>query len=178
VTTGPGDPEVTVWLNTQLQPDEQYIVTLSIGEDYAVELTVELALSHAVEVLRHVALADYAQAIRKQMTRIGTEAEAVEDLLRSLVPKLPLAAPVTALAMMPAINRKTGEPLLQLSFKDELLGVWTLQQARSHALGVLEAMLAADLDTSYRQVLMDVVELDGNTAAGVISDIGTQRWPV
>jgi hypothetical protein len=80
--------------------------------------------------------------------------------------------------MMPAINRKTGEPLLQLSFKDELLGVWTLQQARSHALGVLEATLAADLDTSYRQVLMDVVELDGNTAAGVISDIGTQRWPV
>jgi hypothetical protein len=178
VTPATTGPQLAVWLDTQLQPDGEYVLTMSIGDDYAVELPVDQALAHAVEVLRNVALADYAQAIRQQMLGLGTDPEGVEDLLRALVPRLPMSEPVTELVMLPAINRNNGEPMLQIAFRDQLLGVWTLKEARSHALGVLEATLAARMDTSYRQALIENIDLDGATAAGVINALGKLRWPL
>lgn len=180
MTTGPttDEPEMTVWLHTQLQPDGQYIVTLSIGEDFARELTLDVALKHAVEVLHIVGLADYAQAVRQQLVSLDINPDSVEELLQTLMPRLSsIPEAVTELVMLPAINRKNGEPMLQVSFRGSKLGVWSLQEARSHAMGILETTLAATMDTEYRRVLIDVADLEDGTAAAVINDVGKHRWP-
>lgn len=179
MTVGPEEKgaDIEVWLRTERSFTEEYIVTLSVGQDYAVELSVDVALVYAVEVLHTVQLADYAQAITKQMFNLGTDPALTDDLLQDLLPQLLPPMTATDLRMQPAVNRKDGEPMLVVSFQGQKVGVWSLQQAREHAVGVLEATLAAKVDTAYFKMLTEIVELDANTAAAVVSDIGDHRWP-
>lgn len=172
--TGPMEnPELAVWVRTERSPEtDEYTVTLSVGEDYARTLTIEAALAYALEVLHGTMIADYAAAITQQMHKLGTVPEATAELLGSLAPFLAARNPTDPLQFTPAINRANGEPLLQVSFQGTPLGSWSLGQSREHALGVLEATLAAGLDTAYFHVLTEVIELDNGTASAVVAAVG------
>jgi hypothetical protein len=178
VTVGPPDPEpeLSVWLRSERSPTGEYIVTMSVGEDYAIELSIELALGYAMEVLHSVQLAEYARAMTVQMKELLPSAEAIAQLVRDVLVDIAPATAVTDLSMAPAVNRANGEPLIQVTFRDETLGIWSLQQARDHALFVLEATLAVRMDNTYSKVLTEVVGLDTSTASAVVEDVGQYRW--
>lgn len=176
----PGDPDA-VWIKTEPSLDgSTYVVTIEASEDRAVTLTPDRALRHASEVLSTVARAEYDAAVFAQMSALGNlEPEAVGQLILDLRRDRPNLDPEATqpLRLEPGVNA-SGKPFLALYLDDRQVGQWGPADARRHALGVIEAVHAADLDSGYYRALTGLVGLEEPRARNVIDDLIKHRVEV
>ena len=162
----------TVWIRTAPAPDgSTYVVTLEIGQDIAVILDHDRALAYAYEVLRAVVTAEYDAAVIAQLKDKGIpEATAVEVVRILRLDRPPPDDTATApLMIFPGVSRQTRKPFLRIDIDDKQAGEWTLEDARSNALAVLEAHAIADLDSAYYRAMTNLVQVPpeiGRTMVG------------
>lgn len=162
-----------VWIKTEPSVDgARYVVTIEASEDLATTLSPDRALRYASGVLEAASRADYDAAVFKQVTAL-TSLQAARQLVVDLRgDRPPLDDEATyPIALEPGVNR-SQEPFLTIRINGEPVGQWGIQDARSHALGVLEAVGRADLDSAYYRTLVGTVGLDENRARQVVADVG------
>jgi hypothetical protein len=167
-----------VWVKTEPTVDgSAYVVTIEASDDVAVTLDPDRALRYAWGVLDAAHRAAYDAAVFKQLTKLGIEVPAaamVVDQLRSDRP--PLDAEATKpLGFDPGVSQSTEEAFLAILIGGERVGQWNVEDARGHALAVLESVAVADLDGGYYRALIGSVGLDENRARQVVEDVGSHR---
>lgn len=172
------DPaEDSVWIRTAPTVDGSgYVVTVEASADRAVVLTPDRALRYASAVLGAVQRAEYDAAVVRQLTAVlSDKSEAARMVIDLRGARPPLDVEATApLAVEPGVNSR-HEPFLHLRVDGELDGQWTLPDARQHALTVLEAVGAADLDSGYYRALRGSIGLEEGEARAVVEDVAKWR---
>lgn len=178
-TAKPSQSEQTlVWIRTEPTVDgKSFMVVIEIDEDHAITLDRENANAYAYAILEAVARASYDAAVYSQIrTRISEDPHVAGHLIVDLREERP---PIDFSIMAPmsfrdGVNQK-GKPFLTILFNDEPAGQWDLQDAREHALGVLEAIVVAELDSGYLRALRGLVGLPEGTARNTVDDLQNYR---
>lgn len=168
--------EQMIWVRTEPSVDgTTYVASVEFSGDRAIVLTPERATAYTRAVLDAAGRAEYDSAVFDQM-KSKVEVDAVAQVILDLrKDRPPLDVEATApLRLDPGVNSK-GKPFLGLFVDDKQIGQWDVDDARQHAMHVMEAPLAADLDAAYRRVLMGMVGLDRAVAENVVDDLGKHR---
>lgn len=167
------DHESAVWIRTEPTIDGTgWMVTMELDADHTLALDRAAAMECAYVILGAAAYAEYDASVLRQMrTRVKDEKSAMQLVvdLRKDRPDLDwtLMAPFS---LVPGVNSK-AEPFLTVHMKGEPVGQWSLPDARTHALTILEALVVADLDAAYLRCLKGVVGLEDSTARNVVGDL-------
>lgn len=173
------DDEKAIWIKTEPSVDgSTYVVSLELGDDRAVVMTPERAMAHASVILAAAQRAEYDAAVVTQM-RDKVPLEAIGQLvgdLRKDRPPLDGEA-IAPMEVEPAVSAK-AHPFLVVSIAGEEWGQWAVPAARAHAMNLLEAVQAADLDAAYYRALTGLVGLEEGTARQVIEDLANHRQEV
>lgn len=170
------DQEPTVWVTTDLdQNGKGYRVSIAASDDVAKTLTPDVALKHAYAVLQVAQQAAYDAAVMKQLTHLGVEHGDAARLIADMREDRPAANPkhLAPLELTPGVSAFTGEPFIHVGVQGEKVGQWDFKDAQHHALAVLGAVAAADLDSAYLRMLstMDL----GDKRFAVVNDVGNFR---
>lgn len=170
-----------VWIRTEPTPDDSgYMVTLSVGEDSIVHLTPERAFGYAQVLLGHICRAEHDAAIVRQMRKVmGTDPDTMKTialLIRDVRDdRPPLDDEATApLTFEPGVNQ-SHKGFLTVSHRGEKFGTWGIKAAKSHALGIIEAVENANLDAAYVRALVGIVGIEKNRALNVVHDLVNYR---
>jgi hypothetical protein len=75
----------------------------------------------------------------------------------------------------PGVAARDHSPFLAISIRGERVGQWTVEDARQHALRVLETIIVADLDAGYFRALTGAVGIDASRARQAVADIANHR---
>lgn len=171
MTDSPG----SVWVRTVPDPDGTYHPVLEIDEDTAFPLTPDTAHAHATAVLAAVARAEYDAAVLHQMGSGGEQnRQHAGQLVRALREDRPPIAWPSPLTLDPGVSAFTGRPFVVVQIHGRPVGQWTPQDARGHAVHVLEVVEGARLDTAYHQRLVGF-GVDPGKAARIVDDLGNHR---
>lgn len=165
-----------VWVRTEPSLDGRtYVVTVEASEDLACTLSPQEATQYALAVLTAASRADYDASVARQMTKVVGSKDAVLQLVTDLRrDRPPLDDSATApLTFEPGVNSK-HQPFLLLKLNGEPVGQWDVEDARSHALAVMEAVVCADLDSAYYRALTSLVGIEEPRARNVVEDLA--RW--
>lgn len=168
----------TVWIKTEPTIDgSTYVVTIEASEDRSVILTPDRALRYASTILNHVARAEYDAAVARQLGNLIEDRKMLGQMVTDLRQDRPPISDdaTTPLSFEGGVSAFTGKAFLHIAIDGKKIGQWDIPDAKAHALAVLEAVSAADLDSGYYRVLRSMVGLDENTARRVIGDLGKWR---
>ena len=166
-----------VWIKTEPTVDgSAYVVTIEASDDRAMVLTPDRALRYASAILAYVARAEYDAAVVRQLRNLVDDMTAVGQIVTDLrTDRPPISDDATApLRFEGGVSAFTGKAFLHIAI-DGKVGQWEIPAAKEHALAVLEAVSAADLDSGYYRALRGMVGLDENRARQVIDDLGKWR---
>lgn len=169
--TDQDDESQTVWIRTSPDPEGTYRPTIDVGDDVAYILTRESATEHVFNVLSAVAEAEYDAAVLRQMNNIVDEPQAAIQVVLDLRKDRPDPISVGPLVFRPGVSTRTGNAFLKVMLNGKALGQWTIQDARDHALRVLEAVLVADLDAAYLRTLQTLIQIDEQTSRSIVGDL-------
>lgn len=171
-------PQDAIWVKTAPSPDgKTYMVTLEASEDQALCLTTTSAAAYVHVLLGAVARAEYDAAVVAQMTALVPGPHAVSLVIRELREnRPPLDDSRTApLRFTPGVSQG-HDPFIRVDIEGRANSFqWTPGEARQHALHVLDAVQAADLDSHYYRVLRSMVNLDEPRARAVVDAVGGFR---
>jgi hypothetical protein len=173
------DEERGIGILTQPSTDgSHYQLVLTVGDDFSQAFDRDEALVYGIAMLEAAQTAEYIGAIATQLGKLDVDEDGIRDVLRELLVSMhrPVEMPVGPFLMRAGEARKTGEPMLMMKFQGEVLGSWTMEQARSHAMWTIEAATAADFDTAYHRMLIDHVELEDDVARAVVAGLAEERW--
>lgn len=169
----------SVWIRSEPTIDgSTYVVTLEVGQDSAITFDRQRATAYALGVLDAAHRAAYDAAVMQQMHKklgIALEdgAQLVVDLRKD---RPPLSSEATApIALDPGVTARDQKPFLAISVHGKRVGQWTVDDAREHALAVLETVVAADLDANYFRALVGIVGIDAGRAQQAVADIANHR---
>lgn len=150
-----------------------YIVTVEFSDDETLALDQEAAYAYAAYVLAACVRAQYDAGVMRQMKALGVPKDAATQMvsdLRKGRPSLDHRWPIT---LEPIVSIYDGHPRLNVHYGRTLRGQWEISPAQDHALGVLEALEAADLDTAYHHALVSKVGIETERARAVVQDVGS-----
>lgn len=166
------------WICTEPTIDgKTYVVTLSMSEDLAFTLTPIRASAYATALLAAVADAEYDHAIFRQITeKVGMAEELAFQLVRDVRNERPQRE-AAGLKFIPGVSARKRHPFVQVTSNNQEVGQFDTDSARRHALHVLEAVPAADLDAAYLKVLRATIGLDENRARQIVENVGEFREP-
>lgn len=175
--------EESIWVTTEpsleahrTQPGgTEYVVSVQFNADSSIVLSREEAPEYAYAILGWVAQAEYDAAVLRQMeTRVSKEV-VVQLILDLRALRSPIASGVTGpLALTPGVNQN-GEAFLDVVIDGERVGQWSPQDARSHAISVLESQVVAGLDADYLEVLCAKVQVSEITGRSCVQDLANYR---
>lgn len=168
----------SVWIKSE--PDEAgtYHLYLELGPDDVVPLGVEEAYGWAREVLSATAAAEYDAAVLRQLKHVGIDKEAVVEMVRLMRDDRAEHIPVSmipGLALVPGVSAFTGNGFLRLDRHHKRVGQWELDDARQHALGVIEALEVTTLDSAYLRALEHHAGIDRGRALQIVTDLANHR---
>lgn len=163
-----------VWIRTAPTPGGTYRVTLEIDDDTAQVLGRGWAQIYASAILAAVARAEYDAAVIRQMTAVAGQTAAVALVAQMRADRPPITWP-TPLTLDPGVSAATGAAFLHILIKGEIVGQWTIPDAREHALAVLEAVEVADLDGAYLRALRSSCGVDEHQARVVVDGMAEHR---
>lgn len=171
------DDATALWVRSDVGPNGDYIVGFSHGPDSAWSLGERAAREHAIRVAQAATTADHDSALVTFLTTVGTDASAIADVLRHIRVQrgLPGRAWPGPLYLAPAV-RMDGKPFLDIYLHGTRIGQWAPSEARSHALGVLDAVAGAHLDSRLLKVLTRTLEIDEMRARAVVGTM-IDHWP-
>lgn len=173
----PSGDDDSVWIRTV--PDFAtgiFRVEISYGQDQAVILGPDEAITYAQGVLFARVSAMHDAAVIRQLHRklgIGLRetAMAVSDLRKD---RPPLDHEMTKpIRLEPGVAQRDLSPFLAIFLGGKQLGQWDMKQAAEHALMVLQAVMAADLDSAYYRYLTGTVGLERDRVLNVVADLAT-----
>lgn len=172
-----------VWIKTAPDLDGVYRPVLEFDEDTSHPLDQKSAMEYAYEVLRAVAIAEYEAAIYAQLSQVmqphlgdseelkQTIAAVLDDLRKDRAP----ATWSTPLQLRPGVSAFSGEAFLHVEIKGKLVGQWSMADARDHALGVVESVHIAELDSGYWRALRSLINIEDDRARNVVQDLVNHR---
>ena len=168
----------SVWVTCEPQDSGGYAPTLALTPDQAVTLDEATAASYALAVLDAVQAAEYDAAVLAQLrTALGMDTASaagfIAGQLRSR--RAPLRGTGTPLRLDPGVSQRDRRGFLGVAIDGRPAGQWELADARDHALGVLEVVVAARYDTAYYEALTGAVGLGDEIARAVVADLGRYR---
>lgn len=170
--------ESAVWVNSAPTVDgSAYVVTLEADDDTAITFDRDRAATYALGVLDAAHRAAYDAAVFRQMTvKLGMgQADAAHVVVDLRQDRPPLASePAAPLELDPGVNDE-GRPFLGVLVNGKRVGQWTVEDARQHALHVLESVVVADLDAGYYRALTGLVGVDDTRARQAVADIAEHR---
>lgn len=167
-----------VWIKSE--PDEAgaYHLYLELGEDDVVPLGMEEAYGWAREVLSAVAAAEYDAAVLRQIQSLDLPVEAAVEMVRTIrddrAEHIPISM-IPGLALIPGVSAFTGNGFLRLERHGKAVGQWEMDDARQHALSVIEALEVTVLDSAYLRALEHTVDLDRGRAMAVVGGLAEHR---
>lgn len=167
----------TVWLTTDIGPDEKTYSVVVNWKDNAVTVTFDRAVRYAQEVLRAAHRAAYDASIARQLMSIGNmEQRAVVELIADMrQDRPPLDESATRpLSFYPSFNQKM-DPFLKLSVDGVEVGQWDFSDAVDHATTMLALVSVAELDTGYFQGLQRLVGVPREVAGNMVHDLANFR---
>lgn len=179
----PEEPDA-VWVISDVMPDGTYAATIHAGGDVAITLDRARAIAHAGTALAAVVRAEYDAAVWRQMLDVigkGLAEADAQKLTAEVIAGLrddrpPLDDSATApFRFEPFVAYRTYEPGVFLWLNGKKISQWTVADARSHAMYVLEVTLAVDLDAAYRRHLIAAVGLEDWRARAVVGDLAKYR---
>lgn len=168
--------DTCVWIRTDPDPDGTYRPTLEIDDDTALILTRETAATYASEILRAVAIGEHEAAIYAQLIKVSDGDQAhVGMVIADLREDRPALDTDTPLRLIPGISAINGRAFYGVEIRGQLVGQWTAEDARKHALTVLEAVHVAELDSAYWRFLRTHVATSDETARTIVGDLANWR---
>lgn len=177
------DDEFTVKIWTKADAKGQFHVHMSWpGTDLT--LTSDLAHSWCQYVLAAVAAAEYDEAVMRQFTHLAPETTHGKINLGGYTLIRQLRADrgeqyhdplISDFSLTPAVSGTTLAGFLQVHHKKVRIGQWTLNDARQHALSLLESMATAPLDSAYLRLLTTTMRLPEAHARNVVNDLADFR---
>lgn len=173
------DEERGIAILTQPSADgSHYQLVLTVGDDFSQAFDREEALAYGIAMLEAAQTAEYIGAIATQLGKLDVGADTITVALRELLVSMdrPVEMPVGPFLLRAGEARKTHEPMLMMKFQGEVLGTWTMEQARDHAMWTIEAATAADFDTAYHRMLIDHVGAEDGLARAVVAGLAEERW--
>lgn len=171
------DDGSALWIKSEADEHGTYHVYLELGEDDVIPLGVDDAYGWAREVLSAVAAAEYDAAVLHQADALGLEDAAVEvvtQLRADRAEHVPVSA-IPGLALVPGVSAATRMGFLRLERHGEPIGQWELEDARQHALAVIEAFEVSILDSSYLRMLERAIGVERDRALQVVADLYRHR---
>lgn len=171
------DDENSTWVRSEPSADgKTYVVTLSAGSDHSIVLDRYTALNYALYVHDAVERARYDAAVRKQLViRLKLGEKEVAQVILDLRRDRPEQQHDWPIKIIPGVSQRDGHPFLRLEMPDGKQGQWEIDDAISHANGVLEASIVADLDAGYYRILRGAVGVEEHIARNVIDDLANHR---
>lgn len=176
--THEGDDRAGFLIATEPSIDgKTYIVTLAVSPDFIITLTPVRASAYASALLSAVAQAEYDAAIYAQITsRLGLDHNDAAMIVKEMrADRTPIEA--SGLRFEPGVSQRKKHPYVHFYKDDHMLGQMDVPSARRHALHVLEAPAAADLDALYLKVLRGQIGLDEHVGRQVVANLGEHREP-
>lgn len=167
------EEENGIWIRSAPSVDgSTYVVELSFNQDRSIVLDPTSAHEYASAVLTTVQYAEYDGAIIKQMLSRDLEMENAIQLIADMRKDRPEVdfTKYAPFSLAPGVNGE-GISFIVVKLDGEVAGQWTLEDARDHARTILEAVIAADLDTLYFKVLRNLVNLEEEVARNVVDDL-------
>jgi hypothetical protein len=167
-----------VWIKSEPDENGAYHLYLELGPDDVAPLNAATAYGWARQVLSAVAQAEHDAAVIAQVRSLGMPVESAAAIVSGLradrAPSIPVDA-VPGLALVPGVSSITGRGFLRLERHGKPVGQWEVQDARVHALAVIEALEVTTLDSAYFRALTGRIGIDRNRAMQVIGDLGRHR---
>lgn len=173
------DTEGSVWIRTVPTKPGSYGIVLDLDDDHAQHLTPNQAHAHALAVLRSVQITEHDAKVYGQLAALTDTATAAGLVLALREDRAPLSdrdQSTLPFHLEPGITIQ-GKPFLRFLVAGKAIGQWSLDQAREHAIGVLEAVVAAQLDTAYHRALVDSVGLDAPAAERAVDALAAVEVP-
>lgn len=167
------------WVASDLAPDgETYVLTIGVGRDRI--FTPADPTAYALTVIRACAYAAYdAAVITQAVDGMGMPARLAAHLVSGLhAARPPLDdAPTAPLRFDPIVATRTRAPgvTAHLDGNPGTQWHWSTAEATGHAVHVLQAAAAVDLDAAYRKVLIEKVDIPPDMARATITDLGRHR---
>jgi hypothetical protein len=170
----------SVWIVSAPDDAGVYHLALEVGDDRSVPLKPDEAVAWGRNVLWALNAAEYDAAVLKQMTETTGDQSAAAHLVKAVREDRASSVRVgghLGIDLVPGVSAFTGKPFLHLMQDGKLIGQWTPDDARQHALAVLQAVENLGADTAYLRALEQHVSLDRPTALAVISGLAEYRTP-
>jgi hypothetical protein len=167
-----------VWIKTTMTDDENgYVVTIEASDDRARILNPVEALVYAGGVLTAAARAAYDAAVLKQMVQklelsLEAAAQVIVDLRKDRPPLDPAA---TYPLILESGATMAFKPFVKVLVEGQEQGQWSVEDAREHALRVLESVAVADLDSAYLREMIGTLGVSKSTASQCVEDLGNYR---
>lgn len=172
--------DVAFWIYTN-PTDKGFRVGIKAAGGHDITITPAQARDHAEAVLLVAARAEYDAAVFCQMYDLVENLDAVGQIVLDLRRDRPEIDQQRTfpLVLTPGVAQDgAGEyrPFIAISIDgvEEQVSQWTPDEARAHAVGLIETITAADLDQDYLRVLTGLVGIERARALNVIGDL--QRW--
>jgi len=172
------DTIASIGVISDLAADGTYLTTIQVGDDTVIPLPRASAYAYALAAIAAAEYAAYDAAVLAQVTKIvkGDKAAAAQMVLDLRADRAPLDTAAThPLAFEPIIASKTGEPAIHVSLRGTRFCQWTVDDLKGHALHVLGAAAAVDLDNAYYQLLTTLINVEPDRARNVVGDLINHR---
>lgn len=172
------EASAAVWCRSAVLPDGSYGLRID-GPDVSFGLTRERAAEYAAAAIGAATAAEHDAAVYTQLRKLGVPIEATAVVLGEQLRPARQAArdEATRPLRFVTVLAESGRPSVNVSAGDsEPFTQWAPADVRDHALNVLIALAAADLDQAYLAVLTREVGLDENRARAAVADLGN-HWP-
>lgn len=173
----PAEQHEGLWVISDVMPDGTYAVTISINGDTSWVLDPPGAVEYARTCVEAAQRAEYDAAIYKLFTRkLGLDHDSTVQMIgHDIRPdRPPLNDAATApLRFVPGVNAK-GEGFMAIWLKDTQVGQLDPADLREHAMVVLEAPGAVDLDAGLLRALL-TMDIEEPIARAAVGDIANWR---
>lgn len=167
----------SVWIKSEPDDTGTYHLYLELGPDDVVPLGVTEAYGWAREVLSAVAAAEYDAAVMRQIRSLGLPQQGAAEMVQLMRADRAEHVPVSmipGLALVPGVSAFTGLAFVRLDRHGRPVGQWEMDDARQHALGVIEALEVTALDSAYLRALGHI-GIDRGRALQVVTDLVNHR---
>jgi hypothetical protein len=167
-----------LWVHTMPMLDQRgYTVELTWKQDTAWTLTPDQAVAYALTCFDVAQRTEYDAAVFKLLRTLKLDPKSAAEFLHHELrqDRPPVADLHTApLRFVPGVTI-AGKGFVDVHHKGEADGQLSPTQLRGHALVVMEAPMAADLDAGLLRALTGAVGLPLPQAQAVVEDVGRHR---
>lgn len=171
------DDHGVLWVQSDVMPDGTYVIGLHYGPDRAWTFTRTQAVNHAIAVFAQIERAEHDAAVIALLhTKLGLDLEVAATFVAKdiRVDRPPIEDP-SPIRLAPGVSHRNLAPFLLLELDGAPIGQWTLDDARQHAVYVLQTVEAVESDARLYRALVGLVDLDEERSRAIVGDVAHHR---